>query len=140
MAKRILPSLPDLKKLIGINYDRFVAAIQRVQPLVYKVLITQTSTGAPTVKVLENTLGAAVVWARTSAGLYTGTLASAFTVDKTAVLIQQPASLNRAEIVRTSANVITVTTKVLSESSNVLIATATDALLTDNYLEVVVYP
>jgi hypothetical protein len=140
MAKRLLPSLPDLKKLIGLNYDRFVAAIERVQPLVYKVLISQTGTAAPTVKVLENTLGAAVLWARTSAGLYTGTLADAFTADKTALIMQQPTALNRAAIARTSANVVTITTSTLSEVSNVLTATATDALLTDIYLEIVVYP
>lgn len=136
-----MPSLSTLKNLIGLNWDRFVAAIQRVQPKVYNVLITQAGTAAPTVKVLENTLGATVVWARTSAGLYTGTLASAFTADKTSLVVGgQMAALNRATLVRTSANVITLTTNVLSESSNVLIATATDAIITDLAIEVTVYP
>ncbi len=140
MAKRLLPSLSDIKKLIGDNYDRFVAGITLVKPKVYRALISQAGTAAPTVKVLENSLSAAIVWARTTTGLYTGTLAAAFVLDKTAVRIQQPASLNRAEIVRTSANVVTVTTKVLSESSNVLIATVTDVLLTDTFIEISVYP
>lgn len=140
MAKRLLPSLSDIKKLIGDNYDRFVAAVTTVQPKVYKALISEAGTAAPTVKVLKNTLSAAIVWARTSAGLYTGTLTAAFTVDKTSLFMQQPASLNRVEIVRTSANVVTVTAKVLSVSTGTLIATATDALLTDIYVEIVVYP
>jgi len=38
---------------------------------VYKALLTQTSTGAPTATVLENNIGN-IVWARTSEGIYTG--------------------------------------------------------------------
>jgi len=49
---------------------------------VYRGLISQTSTGAPTVIVLENTIGA-IVWTRLNTGYYKGTLVNAFTANKT---------------------------------------------------------
>lgn len=45
---------------------------------VYRALITQSGTSAPTAVVLENTLGGTVVWSYDSVGNYTGTLAGAF--------------------------------------------------------------
>lgn len=50
---------------------------------VYKALLTQTGTNAPAATVRENTLGGTVVWTRDFAGVYTGTLAGAFTDLKT---------------------------------------------------------
>ena len=52
---------------------------------VYTALLTQTSTNAPTAEVLENTLGADIVWSRSQAGYYIGTLAGAFIAGKTLV-------------------------------------------------------
>lgn len=49
----------------------------------YVALLTQSGTDAPVATVLENTLGGTVVWTRDSAGVYIGTLASAFTENKT---------------------------------------------------------
>lgn len=49
----------------------------------YVALLTQSGTDAPIPTVLENSLGGTVVWARSGAGNYTGTLASAFTLNKT---------------------------------------------------------
>lgn len=51
--------------------------------LVYTALLTQTGTDAPVATVLENTLGGTVVWARSSAGEYSGTLNGAFPENKT---------------------------------------------------------
>jgi hypothetical protein len=48
----------------------------------YLATISQDSTLAPTVTVFENNIGT-IVWTRDSVGMYTGTLSSAFTVDKT---------------------------------------------------------
>ena len=53
--------------------------------LKYVALLTQTGTDAPVATVLENTLGGTVVWARSEVGVYTATLADAFTANKTAV-------------------------------------------------------
>lgn len=46
-------------------------------PLVYKALLSQTSTGAPIATVLANTLGS-LVWTRGSGGTYAATLTGAF--------------------------------------------------------------
>lgn len=51
--------------------------------LVYTALLSQTGTDAPVATVLENTLGGTVVWSYNSTGNYTGTLAAAFTENKT---------------------------------------------------------
>jgi hypothetical protein len=48
----------------------------------YVALLTQSGTDAPTAIVLENTIGD-IVWTYYSTGEYLGTLANAFTEDKT---------------------------------------------------------
>lgn len=53
----------------------------------YVASITQTGTNAPVATVLENTLGGTVVWTRTIAGQYVGTLTNAFTANKTACFV-----------------------------------------------------
>jgi len=50
--------------------------------LVYSAYLSQSGTDAPVAAVLENTIGA-IVWTRVSVGRYAGTLAGAFTLDKT---------------------------------------------------------
>lgn len=50
---------------------------------VYRALLTQTGTDAPTVTVFENTLSGALVWTRNSTGVYYGTLVGEFPVAKT---------------------------------------------------------
>jgi len=55
------------------------------QPLEYVALITQSGTNAPVATVLKNTLGGTIVWTRALAGVYTGTLAGAFTTSKTVI-------------------------------------------------------
>jgi hypothetical protein len=49
---------------------------------VYVALLTQSGTDAPTVIVLENTIGN-IVWAIDTNGIYTGTLTGQFTSNKT---------------------------------------------------------
>ena len=56
--------------------------------LKYVALISQSSTNAPSVTILENTIGS-IVWTRSSAGVYKGTLAGQLTVTKTAFFISQ---------------------------------------------------
>ena len=52
----------------------------------YIALISQSSTSAPTSIELENTIGP-IIWTRATAGIYFGTLAGAFTLDKTYVML-----------------------------------------------------
>jgi hypothetical protein len=51
--------------------------------LSYVALLTQSGTDAPIATVLGNTLGGTVVWTRLGVGWYAGTLAGAFTLNKT---------------------------------------------------------
>jgi len=60
-------------------------------PKKYTALISQSGTSAPTVTVLENTLGGTVVWTRSGAGAFTGTLSGAFTSNKTVMWISNTA-------------------------------------------------
>ena len=143
------PALFDLTVTDGVNEpglyrcvsgDTWRLAHRRFK--VYTALLTQTGTSAPVAVVLENTLGAAVVWARSGAGTYTGTLASAFTVDKTALDPQSviaPVSglFGLVKTVRTSANVVTVTTSDVDLTGNT--AAATDAMLSSTKIEIRVY-
>ena len=54
----------------------------------YNASLVQTSTNAPVATVMSNGLSAAIVWARTGVGVYTGTLTGAFTANKTSVFVQ----------------------------------------------------
>lgn len=99
--------------------------------LIYRALITQSGTGDPTVKVLQNTLSDAIVWTRSVGGGYVGTLALAFTANKTFCTISGVSGF--ATFVRTSADVVTLSTTNTS-------AAAADTLLTDNPIQILVYP
>jgi hypothetical protein len=102
----------------------------------YRALVTQTSTSAPTATVLENSLGAAVVWARSNTGVYTATLAGAFTSDKTFIMSSGSTGAITAvkDVVtaRTSADVVTVSTGAAG--------TAADGILSAYAIEILVYP
>lgn len=52
---------------------------------VYRALLSQSGTNAPTAVVLENTLGGTLVWTRSNAGKYVGTLAGAFPINKCSI-------------------------------------------------------
>lgn len=96
---------------------------------VYRALISQSGTSAPTATVLENTLGGSVTLARSGAGAYTLTKASAFAAAKTWI---NPAY---AKIGSTTVNV--------SRSSDSVIAVSTsgaDSILSSFALEIWVYP
>jgi hypothetical protein len=102
----------------------------------YRALVTQSSGTAPTATVLENSLGGTVVWARSSTGTYTATLTGAFTSTKT--FIMQPgetgtiAAIKNVLAVRTSDNVVTVTTGAGG--------TLEDSVLSSFPIEILVYP
>jgi len=112
------------------------AASGNVAVKTYRALVTQSSGTAPTATVLENSLGAAVVWARSSTGTYTATLVGAFTSAKT--FIMQPgesgtiAAIKNVIAVRTSADVVTVTTGAGG--------TLEDSVLSSFPIEILVYP
>jgi hypothetical protein len=63
-----------------LNLDEFFKS--QASYKVYTALVSQTGTTAPTVVVLENTLGVDITWTYTSTGNYAGTIPSGtFTAD-----------------------------------------------------------
>ena len=99
----------------------------------YIALISQSSTAAPTVIELENTIGP-IVWTRSSAGTYLGTLAGVFTVGKTYAMISnvEPNGIVRIE---TALNYIQIITTNLHSPT----AALHDNHLKDNTIEIRVY-
>jgi len=81
-----------LPMIVGVLATDVQAAVEEVAgevaalgpiPKVYRALLSQTGTDAPTAVVLANTLGGTVVWTRNDVGYYTATLSNAFTHGKT---------------------------------------------------------
>ena len=103
------------------NYERYIA------------LITQTSTSAPTVIELENTIGP-IVWTRKATGEYSGTLTGAFTANKTYATISQ-ALANSIVMISTTANDINIITTNLHSPT----AAKHDSHLSNNTIEIRVY-
>jgi len=107
---------------------------EHCDPEVHRALIAQAGVAAPTATVLVNTLSAAIVWSRFSAGLYYGTLAGAFPASKTFLLMS--ATVNVTDlyaITWVDANTIAIQTT----SAGVA---ADGVLIGDSSLEILVYP
>lgn len=109
--------------------------------LVWRGLLTQGSGAAPSATVLDNTLGGTIVWARSSKGVYTGTLTDAFTASKTFMLIG-PVFKNgfdtaSAILVRNDADTISITTRAGNFTQNIDVE---DSVLSSTPIEIVVYP
>lgn len=103
-------------------------------PKVYNAVITQTSTGAPTVVVSGiNTIGT-IVWARSVAGVYVGTLTSAFTNQKTLSFLGAVSSYPSFSYINTT-NVNTITINTLNSSG-----VGTDGMLSNTPVKIEVYP
>ena len=103
------------------NYKRYIA------------LITQTSTNAPTVIELENTIGP-IVWTRKTTGEYSGTLSGAFTANKTYATISQTLA-DSIVMISTTANDINIITTNLHSPT----AAKHDSHLSKNTIEIRVY-
>lgn len=103
--------------------------------LVYRALLTQSSTGAPVATILENNLGGVPVWTRNSAGNYTATLAATFTADKTSVVF----GANAAGSSLSATSPTTGTVIVLTQAIDTGAFAAADGLLTKATIEIKVY-
>lgn len=121
--------------ILGTNTTQIAttAFVQGIRPYkVYTAMLTQTSTSAPTAKVLENTLGGTLVWTYSSIGVYVGTLTGAFTVDKSPIILTS----NNSGVTLTggasgSTNFVGIETRTGG--------TLTDGLMTDSFIEIRVY-
>jgi hypothetical protein len=107
---------------------------------VYRALLTQSGTDAPTAVVLENSIGA-IVWEYSSTGIYTATLSGAFTANKTGLApvgnLTVPDVSSFALFSRTSANVLTLYTVSVGTFSG---ASPSDELLNEVLVQIYVYP
>lgn len=106
----------------------------------YRALLTQTGTDAPVATVLENTLGGTVVWTRDDLGTYLGTLADAFTANKTALSVgtnTQSVGLSMTAL-RGSSSEVTIVTATFTPAGPSF--DPADELLTGTPIEVLVYP
>ena len=103
------------------NYQRYIA------------LISQTSTSAPTVIELENTIGP-IVWTRKATGEYVGTLSGAFTANKTYATISNSLADGIVMITTTANDIDIITTNLHSPT-----AAKHDGHLSKNTLEIRVY-
>jgi hypothetical protein len=78
---------------------------------VYTALLSQSGTDAPVPIILENTLGAVIVWSRLTSGIYNGTLSGAFTNDKTFFSFSgNLGAQNNIDNVRLSDNIVRIVT------------------------------
>jgi len=110
---------------------------------VYRALLSQSGTAAPTATVRENTLGGTVAFAYSAVGTYTATLSGAFTANKTFVYITPFMELSSgvmktANALRTSANVITINTG--SADFGAPAFELNDDILSGTELKIEVYP
>lgn len=107
---------------------------------VYRALLTQTSTNAPTATVLENSLGGTVVWTRSVQGVYVATLTGAFPSGKTMVTMGAfPASQDGVVYGYTRTdNTITLSTIYFRVPGGT--QEASDGMLSETAIEILVYP
>jgi hypothetical protein len=103
------------------NYERYIA------------LITQTSTSAPTVIELENTIGP-IIWTRKTTGEYNGTLSGAFTTNKTYAMISNVVADGIVRISTTNSAISIITTTLHNPT-----AILHDGHLSNNTIEIRVY-
>jgi hypothetical protein len=100
---------------------------------VYRAFLTQTGTSAPVPTIVgTNTIGT-IVWARSSAGVYTATLLNGFVGSVTSIagLSAVSATDIRIAFTKTSSDVVTFNIY----QNDVL----TDAILSSQYIEIRVY-
>ena len=100
----------------------------------YIALISQSSTSAPTVIELENTIGP-IIWTRSAVGVYFGTLAGAFTLDKTYITLSNVVANSIVLSQRKDINSIQLDTTNLHSPT----AAHHDTHLSKNTLEIRVY-
>lgn len=116
----------DLKQDLNAKLTTYVGT------KIYRALLAQAATTAPTATVLENTLGGTVVWSYVSTGTYRATLAGVFTSAKTLTIISGDSGyiLSAARITN---DVVQVTAK--SDPG-----TGSDDAMTITSLSITVYP
>jgi hypothetical protein len=119
IGKAILQAADAAAERALLDLDSYYAAIDdaRLRPyLVYTGFMSQASAVAdPVVAILENLLGADVVWAKTGTGVYEGTLVGAFPAGLTygfrTAIANVGGDFGTVTLERTSDDVVTLTIK-----------------------------
>ena len=115
---------------------------------VYTVILNQSGTNAPVPTVLENTFGGDIVWSYSSTGSYLGTLAGAFTSQKTFFFINSEANYNSGpqlynqkirEFYRISDGIISLTQVGLNFTAGVFSSVGNENNFSDLFIEIRVY-
>lgn len=118
---------------VTINDGTGPKEILITESLLYKAVLNQTGTNAPTEDdIVKNTIGN-IIWTRDSTGLYYGTLSGAFTTGKTIALTSGFDSNGNMIGLDTEANRIVLTTR---GTTGIL----TDGILVDHSISIEVYP
>lgn len=118
----------------GVNSNHVVikSQLDALRPYkVYTALLTQSGTSAPVATVMENNIGA-IIWSRSSVGMYKGTLAGAFTLGKTTVNVSMGAAIGVIQGNSTIANEVAIGT-----TNNSIIYS--DGMLSNAFVEIRVY-
>jgi len=96
-----------IKAKNNTTYKKYVALLTQIGNAAPSIVSNGTGANTP----LENTLGGTIVWARTGAGAYTGTLVGAFTADKTFLFPSQSQTNDTfVTMSRASADVVNLST------------------------------
>ncbi len=103
---------------------------------VYRAVITQYGTLAPTATVLSNSIGE-ITWARDSVGVYVASIDSLFTIGKTYCSNNLVSAINGSafEAIHLDANQIKFRTV-----ANVSVGTLSDDIFLNTFIEIRVYP
>lgn len=109
----------------------YTPATSEGQTKTYKGLLTQVGTAAPTIQILQNTIGP-IVWTYIDVGIYQGTLANAFTTNKTTINVYPVGYYGTGGIPHT-VNSIQIT-------CNQPDGSATNDVFLNNGFEINVYP
>jgi hypothetical protein len=116
-----------------VDFNTYLNSSDNKGYAVYSALLTQSGIGAPTTKILENTLGGTPTFGYTSDGTYTITLTGAFTADKTFILMGNVDPFTVVSAVRTDADTLTIKTY------NTGAGSLANAKMTDTPIEIRVY-
>jgi hypothetical protein len=135
---------PLAQKQVGNTYSTFRVTLTnllswmkaRIFPAkVYEIVIPiQTGTNAPTIDIVKNELGAAVVWTRDSTGYYKGVLAGAFPFGKVTLAIHNPV-FTHTSFSREDDDTISINT-----TTDPTTTTQSDGKLINCHIQVKVYP
>ena len=107
---------------------------------VYSALLSQNGTSDPVATIMQNTLGANIVWTRTSTGVYLGTCTGQLTVDKTVIFTQANTSLIGLiyPSINTPGDDVTIETG-FYDNTNPNFPLYSDDILANTFVEIRVY-